>query len=409
MPETPPTLNLFGGRVEPLASRLRPKSIDEVIGQDHLLGPSGKLRKLIQSDILTSIILFGPAGTGKSSLAEVIAHTTKSEFIRLNATQATTKDIRKYGEKAKGQGTPIVVFLDEIHRFSKTQQDAFLPYVESGHIILIGATTENPYFSVNSSLLSRAQMVCELEPLKPAHLLAVLKRGLEYYKANGKHVTIDREAAMYLITIANGDGRKVLSTLEVAVAVADNASETKITIELIKAVSPSKHMVFGDQSHFNIASAFQGSIQASDPDAAIYWLSMWLESGEDPRYIARRLMVSASEDAAGNPECAMVAHSAYVAACEVGRPECDIILAHATVLTASAPRNKSAACAIWEAVKDVREGVSVEVPKEMRDSHYPAAGKLGHGDYHDGANQAKYVGISRRYYKPEVWDRKDTI
>lgn len=294
------------------------------------------------------------------------------------------------------------ILVHNCHRFSKTQQDALLPYVADGDLIFIGATTENPYHSINSALISRSQMVCELEPLTTRDLLKVLKRGLDYYKNAGTPVHITRDAAMHIVTMANGDARKVLSILEVAVAVIEGES-TEITLEVAKAVSPSKYMVFGEQAHFNMASAYQGSIQASDPDAAVYWLAKWLESGEDPRYIARRLLVSASEDAAGNPECAMVANNAYIAACEVGRPECDIILAHATVLTASAPRNKSAACAIWAAVKDVRDGVTLEVPKELRDSHYPGAKDLGHGSYHDGMNMGEYVGINRRYYYPERW------
>lgn len=296
------------------------------------------------------------------------------------------------------------VLVHNCHRFSKTQQDALLPYVESGHVIFIGATTENPYHSVNSSLLSRAQMVCELEPLKPKHLAKVLMRGLHYFKSQGVDIDIEREAAEYIITVANGDARKVLSILEVAVAVVDDTEQPNINMELAKSVSPSKHMVFGIQARYDMASAYQGSIQASDPDAAIYWLAKWLESGEDPRYIARRMLVSASEDACGNPLATTVALAAYIAACEVGRPECDINLAHATIAIATSNRDKSAATALWRALKDVREEISLEVPKEMKDCHYPGAEKLGHGAYHDGANQRAYVGIGKKYYTPEQWE-----
>lgn len=384
----------------PLPVILRPKTLDEIVGQDHILGKGAKLRRLIESDKLATILLFGPAGTGKTTLAEVIALTTKSNFIRLNATQATVKDIRKHGEEARKSGVPSVLFFDEIHRASRVQTDSFLPYVENGNIILIGATTENVYHSVSSPIISRAQMICELEPLKATDLAKILIKGINYYKSLGKELKIDKEASHYMIAMSNGDGRKILSLLEVAEIIAD---DRHITLELVKSVCPSKHMALSATGHFDLASAYQGSIQASDPDAAIYWLAKWLESGEDPRYIARRLMVSASEDAAGNPEAAMVAHSAYVSACEVGRPECDIILAHATILTAASPRNKSAAMAIWEAVKDAREGVSLEVPRELKDCHYPGAKDLGHGSYHDGMNQSSYVGISKRYYKPEDW------
>ena len=394
---------LFQNRREPLAAALRPKSLDEIVGQGHLLGKGAKLRKLIESDTLASILLFGPAGTGKTTIAAVIALTTKAEFVKLNATQATVKDIRKHGENAKKLNSRVVVFTDEVHRFSKVQQDILLPYVEDGHIIFIGATTENPFFSISTALLSRCQMVCELEPLKPADLVRLLLRGVEHLKKT-RNIKLDKEAAQHIITVANGDGRKVISILEVAAAVADEG-DLHITLELAKAVSPSKYMVFGDQAHFDLASWTQGAIQASDPDSAIYALSKWLESGEDPRYIARRIMVSASEDAMSTPEAAMVAHNAYIAACEIGRPECDIILAHAVVLIASAKRDKSAAKAIWAAVKDVRDAPAIEIPKPLKDSHYPGAAKLGHGAYHDGMAQSEYVGIDRIYYRPPSWSK----
>jgi putative ATPase len=387
----------------PLAVALRPKTFDEIAGQEHLVGKDAKFRKLVESGSLASILLFGPAGTGKTTMAEIIAYHTDLEFVRLNATQASVKDIRKHGNAAKKDDTQIVVFTDEVHRFSKTQQDALLPYVEDGYIIFIGATTENPFHSVNQSLLSRSQMVCELETLKPAHLIYILKRVIIWHKKNGHPIHIKKDAAQRIITVANGDGRKVVSIVEVAVAVAekfDDAGNLLISLDLVKSVSPSKHMVFGVQAHYDLASAFQGSIQASDPDAAIYWLAKWLESGEDPRYIARRLLVSAAEDACSNPAAISAAHAAYTAACKIGRPECDIPLAQATVITATSPRDKSAAKAIWAAVKDVREGIDIEVPKEMRDCHYSGASQLDHGAYHDGMNQESYVGISKKYYKP---------
>ncbi len=376
--------------MQPLATRLRPKTVQDILGQPHLLSEDAPLRRLIESDKLFSIILFGPPGTGKTTIAEVIANTTASKFVHLNATSATVKAIRKEGQYAEKNDTKVVLFVDEIHRFSKTQQDVLLPFVENGWIILIGATTENPFHSINSALLSRSH-IFELEPLLEADLARLVWKGAKALK-----IKISPKAIKHIIRISCGDARKAINTLDFAVELSDGE---EITEEDISDIAPNKYMVFGKGEHFDLASAYQGSIQASDADSAIYWLAKWLESGEDPRYIARRLMVSASEDAAGNPECAAVAHSAYIAAREIGRPECDIILAHATILTAKAPRNKSAANAIWAATSDVKKGRDEWVPKEMKDSHYPGAKELGHGQYHDGAEPLSYVGVNKKYVK----------
>ena len=389
----------------PLAVMLRPKTLDEIVGQEHLLGKDAKLRKLIESDKLTSVILWGPPGVGKTTIAELVASYTKSQFIRLNATQSTVKDIRKYGEAAKQSGIPVVAFVDEVHRANRVFQDILLPYTENGDIILIGATISNPYFSVDSALLSRCQMICELKPLTTIDLAKVLLRGIQYYKSQNINISIEQEAAKYLINVVNGDARKILATLEVATILTQDTNEIKIAIDLLREIAPSKYYVYSEDMRYQYASAYQGSIQASDPNSAIYWLACWLEAGEDIRYIARRLITSASEDACGNPEAAMVAHNAYVAACEIGRPECDIILAHATILTATAPRNKSAACAIWAALKDVREGQIIEVPNALKDCHYAGSKELGHGEYHDGMNQDAYIGVDRVYYHPEKWQK----
>jgi putative ATPase len=379
---------------QPLATRLRPAELEDIVGQSHLLSPGCALRKIIDSDKLSSAIFYGPPGTGKTTLAEVIARKTNSPFRKFNATSATVAAIRKEGEAATIEN-PIVMFVDEIHRFSKTQSDVLLPYVEEGLIILIGATTENPFHSLTPALLSRSQ-IFNFEHLTEKDLVKLVVRTVEHFREN-RDISIDPDAVRHLISICCGDARKLINTLELAI----ESSEGVVTKAIVEELAPSKYLVFGKDDHFDLASAFQGSIQASDPDAAIYWLAKWLESGEDPRYIARRLMVSASEDAAGNPEAAMVAHSAYVAACEVGRPECDIVMAHATILTATAPRNKSAANAIWAAVEDVKKGRNIEVPKEMKDSHYAGAKELGNGAYHDGMNQDAYVGIGKRYYFPK--------
>lgn len=382
----------------PLAARLRPRTFDEIAGQEHLFAPGRMFRRMIEEDKLSSIILFGPAGTGKTTVGEVIASHTDSKFVKLNATSATVATIRKEAKLANSLGKRVVLFVDEVHRFSKTQQDVLLPYVEDGVIILVGATTENPFHTISSALVSRSQLF-ELEPLSTRDLVKLIIRGIAHYKKE-RELTVTPQAVKYIARVACGDARKAISILEVVVECSD---ETHITEEIVQELAPSKYMVFNRKGteHFDLASAYQGSIQASDPDAAIYWLAKWLESGEDPRYIARRLMVSASEDAAGTPAAAAVAHNAYVAACEIGRPECDIILAHATVLTASAPRDKSAARAIWAAVSDVKNKVDIWVPKQMRDSHYPGADRLGHGAYKDGRKQEEYVGIKKQYYFPK--------
>ena len=284
----------------PLAHALRPKTLDEVIGQEHLLGHGAPLRTVIEIDGLSSCILYGQAGCGKTTIAEVIANHTKSEFLKLNATQATVKEIRTIGNHARDKGVRTLLFVDEIYKFSKTQQSVLLPFLEEGSLIFIGATTENPFHSLINALTSRS-LIFELEPLNSAHLAAVLKRGVDYIKKQNEHISISSSAASRIIKVSSGDARKCLTTLEVAHQIAPNG---KITKEVVDKLVPNKFMVFSEDAHYDFASAYQGSIQASDPDAAVYWLAKWLESGEDPRYIARRLMVSASEDAAGNPEAA---------------------------------------------------------------------------------------------------------
>lgn len=387
---------LFTSNKAPLAYAIRPQTLDEIVGQKHLLGKDCPLRKLIEGDQLASIIIYGPAGTGKTTIAEVIAKTTKSDFVRLNATTASVKEIRKEGDRARKEEIRVVLFVDEIHRFSRTQQDVLLPYVEAGHLILIGATTENPFHAINSPLLSRSH-IFELHQLGEKDLLRLVLRVVQHYRKVGQEVTVDEDAIRWLVCVACGDGRKIISMMELAV---EMVKATTITLEVVKSIAPSKYMVFNAQAHFDLASAYQGSIQASDPDAAVFWLAKWLESGEDPRYIARRLLVSAAEDAFSNPLYIAVAQAAYTAAAEVGRPECDIVLSAATILIATSKRDKSAAMAIWAALKDVRENLDVVIPKQMRDCHYPGAAQLGEGSYKDGAAQKEYVGVNKIYYLP---------
>ena len=377
--------------MEPLALQLRPKTFDDIIGQPHLTGPDAVFRQSIESNNFCSFILYGPSGSGKTSIVNVLEQLF--EIHKFNATTFTAKEIRKVLDKPGD----VIVMIDECYRLTAPQSDILLPYLETARVRFIGCTVENPFHSMRSSLLSRSH-IFETEPLTQIDVLKVIIRGVEQIRKQWP-IKIDKEAARYISVAASGDARKALSILETAFNHRQN-----ITVEVVKKVAPSKYLVFNDQAHFDLASAFQGSIQASDPDAAVYWLAKWLESGEDPRYIARRLLVSACEDAASTPICAAVAHAAYTAAKEIGRPECDIPLAHATILVATAPRNKSAACAIWSAVSDVRNGYTVEVPKNMKDSHYKSCQKLGHGAYNDGMNQAAYVGIDRVYYNPSRWE-----
>lgn len=379
----------------PLATILRPEKIDDIIGQEHLLSKDSPLRRLIEDNKLSSLILWGPAGTGKTTIARVIAKHCQLKFIATNATSCTVKDIRKQGDQAVKDSAPTVIFIDEVHRFSTTQQDVLLPYVEEGIIIFIGATTENPYHSINSALISRSHIFA-LESLTQKDLFKVLFRGVEHYRKSRK-LKVDVDAIKYISTVSCGDARKVLSILELAVEL---FNKDTVTLDMVKTVAPSKYTVLTNAAHYDLASAYQGSIQASDPDAAVFWLAKWLESGEDPRYIARRLLVSAAEDAFSNPICMAAANAAYTAAANVGRPECDIVLSAATILVATSPRDKSAAKAIWTAVRDVRENVDVIVPRQMRDCHYPGAEKLGHGAYHDGSNQPEYVGVKKKYFYP---------
>jgi putative ATPase len=381
---------------QPLAYVLRPKTIDEVVGQEHLVGQNKPLRKLIELDNITSCILYGHAGCGKTTLAHVISHHTKSEFISLNAVSATVKEVRAIGEKARKEGRRIL-FIDEVYRFNKKQQAVLLPYLEEGSVIFIGATTENPFHSLIPALVSRSS-IFELEPLSEMALGQLIVKAVDYYATKNKKVSVEPDAAKYIIRVSSGDARRCLTTFELAVEL---SVSNHVDLVTAKEAAPNKYMVFSEDLHFDYASAMQGSIQASDADAAVYWLARWLESGEDPRYIARRIMVSASEDAAGTIEAAILAHSSYESACNIGRPECDIIMSHAVVTIASAPRDKSAAKAIWSAVSDVKHSVDIWVPKDMRDCHYPGAEKLGNGAYKDGMNQQQYAGINKQYYFPK--------
>jgi len=359
----------------PLAARLRPKTLDEVVGQAHLVGPGRPLRKLVEQDRLTSAILWGPPGTGKTTLALAIAGTTKRAFEQMSAVTAGVKDVRETIERARqrlgehGRGT--ILFLDEIHRFSKSQQDALLPAVEDGTLTLIGATTENPFFEVNPPLRSRSTLF-RLEPLDRDAITQLIGRGLA---AEG--VTATADAVDLLADRSGGDGRQVLTALEVACAL---AHPDAMTVDHVQAALGTSALRYGRDDHYDVISAFIKSIRGGDPDAGLYWLARMLEAGEDARFIARRLVILASEDVGmADPLALVVAVAAAQAIEHVGLPEGQLNLAQAVVHLATAPKSNRAALGIWNARTMVKDGAIGEVPAHLRDAHYQGAASLGHG------------------------------
>jgi putative ATPase len=367
-------------RQSPLAARLRPRSLDEIVGQDQLVGPGQPLRVLVESDRLSSAILWGPPGTGKTTLAQVIAGTTHRAFEPLSAVAATVKDVREVLERARNRlgehDQRTILFLDEIHRFNKAQQDALLPSVESGLITLIGATTENPFFEVNPPLRSRSTLF-RLEPLDAAALRQLGERGLE---AEG--ATAEPDALDHLVDRSAGDGRQVLTALEVAVALAveRRGVPAHVTGEDVNDALGVSALRYGRDDHYDVISAFIKSIRGSDPDAGLYWLARMLEAGEDARFVARRLVILASEDIGlADATSLLVAVAAAQAVEHVGLPEAQLNLAHAVVHLATAPKSNRAALGIWQAREDVREGRLGEVPAPLRGSGYKGAARIGHG------------------------------
>jgi putative ATPase len=359
----------------PLAARLRPRTLDEIVGQEHLIAQGAPLRKLIEADRLSSVILWGPPGTGKTTLAEVVASSTNRAFERLSAVTSGVKDVREAIERATdrlGQhGRSTIVFVDEIHRFSTSQQDALLPSVESGIITLIGATTENPFFEVNGPLRSRSTMF-RLETLGVGAIRSLLERGL-----TAEGMTADDDALTILSQRAAGDGRQGLTALEVACAL---ARPNKVTAAHVEAALGVSALNYGRDDHYDVVSAFIKSIRGSNVDAGIFWLARMLEAGDDPRFIARRLIILASEDIGmADPQALVVAVAAAQAVDHVGLPEAQLNLAQAVVYLAQAPKSNSSAVAIWNARSDIRQGVDVAVPAHLRDAHYAGAEVLGHG------------------------------
>lgn len=372
----------------PLASRLRPKTLDQVVGQEHIIGKDKLLYRAIKADKISSIIFYGPPGTGKTTLAKVIANTTSADFMQLNATVAGKKDMEDVVAKAKQNmamsGRKTILFVDEIHRFNKGQQDYLLPFVEDGTVVLIGATTENPYFEVNSALISRS-IVFELHPLSVENIKTLILRAVND-KTDGMGIyngVIDDDAVMFLAEISNGDARTALNAVELGILTTDPAQDGKIHITLeVAQQCVQKRALKYDKSgdnHYDTISAFIKSMRGSDPDAAVYYLSRMLYAGESVDFISRRILICAAEDVGmANPQALVVANAAAQAVHQVGMPEAQIILSEAVIYVASSPKSNSACNAIFAANEVVRSTVTAKVPAHLQDAHYKGSAKLGH-------------------------------
>lgn len=401
----------------PLAARMRPRSLAEYAGQSHILGPGQLLRRAIEADRIQSLIFYGPPGTGKTSLAQIIAQQTKARFERLSGVESNVADMRRVlsgaSHRLHNTGQPTLLFIDEIHRFNKSQQDVLLPDVESGVIKLVGATTHNPFFFVNSPLVSRSQ-IFELRPLTEAELLALLNRALADSDRGLGHQSVDAapEALQHLARVSDGDARKALNSLEIAVLTTPPGADGRIRIDLAVAEQSiqKKAIVYdGDgDAHYDTISAFIKSMRGSDPDATLYWLAKMIHAGEDPRFIARRIMVHAAEDVGlADPMALVLATSACQAAEVIGWPEARIPIAEAALYVATAHKSNTVIKAIDAALEDVRSGRTLAVPEHLRDANYAGAKRLGHGEgyqyAHDFAGHhvaQDYLGAERRFYEP---------
>ena len=391
----------------PLASRLRPTTLDEVVGQQHIVGKDKLLYRAIKADKLSSIIFYGPPGTGKTTLAKVIANTTSAEFMQINATSAGKKDMEEVVAAAKNNqgmyGKKTILFIDEIHRFNKGQQDYLLPFVEDGTIILIGATTENPYFEVNPALLSRS-VIFELKKLSTEDIRTLLLRAVnDTEKGMGSyHAQMDDDALEFLADMANGDARAALTAIELGILTTDRSEDGIIHITLdVASECIQKRVINYDKTgdnHYDTISAFIKSMRGSDPDAAVYYLARMLYTGEDVKFIARRIMILASEDIGNaDPQALQVAVAAAQAVERLGMPEARIVLAQAVTYMASAPKSNSAINAIDKAMRVVQETKTPPVPVHLQDAHYKSAGKLGHGKGYKYAHDYKNHYVKQQY------------
>ena len=413
-------------QVQPLAARMRPATLAEFVGQQHFLGESKLLWRMLRARRLGSVIFYGPPGTGKTTLARLLAHETDSRFRQLSAVTSGVKDVREILEDARHEvaagGRPTLLMIDEIHRFNRAQQDALLPDVEEGIVIFVGITTANPFFAVNDALISRSR-VFEFQPLSIEEIKTIVRRALaDKERGLGRdHVAIDDDALEFLAEVSDGDARRALGALEVAVMSSQDFRPSQggarkglhrlwLSRELIAEAVQRKAIRYdptGDD-HYDAASALIKSIRGSDPDAGIYWLARLLEGGEDVRFLARRLVILASEDIGNADPHALPLAVAAMQACEfVGLPECQLTLAQAVTYLACAPKSNAATVAIGEARHDVREGRLLPVPRHLQDSHYPGAKRLGHGEGYQYAHDAPdavaaqdYLGVEREYYRP---------
>ena len=404
------------GKEAPLAARMRPTTLDEVVGQSHIIGQDTLLYRAIRADKLSSIILYGPPGTGKTTIAKVIANTTKAEFVQLNATVSGKKDMEEVVAKAKDNqgmyGRRTILFIDEIHRFNKSQQDYLLPFVEDGTLILIGATTENPYFEVNGALLSRSR-IFELKRLERKDILELIRRAVyDTEKGMGAYnAVIDDDAASFLADMADGDARAALNAIELGIMTTarDNDGKIHITIGVAQECIQKRAVKYdrdGD-NHYDTISAFIKSMRGSDPDAAVFYLARMLTAGEDIKFIARRMVICASEDVGNaDPQALQVAVSAFLAVERIGMPESQIILSQAAAYIATAPKSNSAVCAISEAMQAVQDTPDVTIPQHLQDAHYKSAGKLGHGDGYKYSHDYKNNYCRQQYLPYELTGRE---
>ena len=396
----------------PLASRIRPETLDEVVGQQHIIGKDKLLYRAIQADKISSIIFYGPPGTGKTTLAKVIANTTSADFKQINATVAGKKDMEDVVAQAKNNlgmyGKKTILFVDEIHRFNKGQQDYLLPFVEDGTIILIGATTENPYFEVNGALISRS-IIFELKPLDKEDIKTLIKRAVyDEKKGMGSlHADIDDEALTFLADVANGDARSALNAIELGILTTKPSEDGPIHINLKIAEQCIQKRVLkydkdGD-NHYDTISAFIKSMRGSDPDAAVYYLARMLYAGEDIKFIARRIMICASEDVGNaDPQALVVATNACLAIERLGMPEARIVLSQAATYVACAPKSNAAYMAVDKALDIVKNEKTYGVPVHLQDAHYKSAGKLGHGIGYKYAHDYKNHYVKQQYLPDEL-------